>query len=81
MGVSSSVLGAGRMTKDDPIDHAAGIVLEKKTGDYVAEGEILAWLHTNDEGKLPVAEGMLLEALTWGDGQPEQQPLIYGVVR
>ena len=33
IGVSSSLLGAGRMKKDDPIDYAAGIVLEKKTGD------------------------------------------------
>ena len=30
VGVASSLLGAGRMTKDAPIDHAAGIVLEKK---------------------------------------------------
>lgn len=81
VGIGSSLLGAGRMTKDDPIDYAAGIVLEKKTGDHVEAGDVLAWLHTNDESRLPGAEAMLLEALTWGETKPEQQPLIYGIVR
>ena len=81
VGVSSSLLGAGRMKKDDPIDYAAGIVLEKKTGGHVEAGDVLAWLHTNDESRLPGAEAMLLEALTWGETKPEQQPLIYGIVR
>ena len=81
VGVSSSVLGAGRMKMDDPIDYGAGIVLEKKTGDYAAAGEILAWLHTNDETRLEDAEALFREALTWGDTQPEPQPLIYGIVR
>ena len=81
VGVSSSLLGAGRMTKDDPIDYAAGIVLEKKTGDYVQTGEVLAWLHTNDENRLTNAEAVFREALTWGEAAPVQQPLIYGIVR
>ena len=81
VGIGSSLLGAGRMKKDDPIDYAAGIVLEKKTGDHVEAGDVLAWLHTNDESRLPGAEAMLLEALTWGETKPEQQPLIYGIVR
>ena len=81
VGICSSLLGAGRMTKDDPIDYAAGIVLEKKTGDHVQAGEVLAWLHTNDETRLPNAETMFREALTWGKEAPAAQPLIYGIVR
>ena len=81
VGIGSSLLGAGRMKKDDPIDYAAGIVLEKKTGDHVEAGDVLAWLHTNEESRLPGAEAMLLEALTWGETKPEEQPLIYGIVR
>ena len=81
IGVSSSLLGAGRMKKDDPIDYAAGIVLEKKTGDYVQTGQVLAWLHTGDAGKLPDAEAMFRSALTWGEAQPARQKLIFGVVR
>ena len=81
VGVASSLLGAGRMKKDDPIDYAAGIVLEKKTGDYVQAGDVLAWLHTNDETKLSNAETLFRSALIWGGAAPQQAPLIYGIVR
>lgn len=40
-------LGAGRATKDDVIDYTAGIVLNKKIGDVVQEGDTLAVIHTN----------------------------------
>ena len=39
------ILGAGRETKEDELDLSAGIVLEKKVGDYVNEGDILAYMH------------------------------------
>ena len=81
VGVASSLLGAGRMKKDDPIDYAAGIVLEKKTGDYVQTGDVLAWLHTNDAEKLLDAEALFRSALLWGETAPQQAPLIYGIVR
>ena len=81
VGVSSSMLGAGRMKKDDPIDYSAGIVLEKKTGDQVRRGDVLAWLHTNDEALLADAEARFRAALTWGDAAPAPQPLIYDIVR
>ena len=81
VGISSSVLGAGRMKKEDAIDYAAGIVLEKKTGDYVWAGETLAWLHTNRADLLQGAETQFLQALTWGTEAPLQQPLIFGNIR
>lgn len=49
MGVASAMLGAGRQTKDDVIDLAVGLVLEKKVGDRVDEGETLAVIHSNSE--------------------------------
>ena len=81
VGIASSVLGAGRMTKDAAIDYGAGIVLEKKTGDLAQTGEVLAWLYTNDGEKLPAAEALLRSALTWSEEAPKSQPLIYGTVR
>lgn len=42
-------IGAGRATKEDTIDPGAGIVLNKKTGDSVEAGEVLAWVHHNCE--------------------------------
>jgi len=42
-------LGAGRVKKEDPIDYTVGIILNKKVGDSVNEGEVLAYIHANDE--------------------------------
>ena len=56
-------------------------MLEKKTGDYVQAGDVLAWLHTGEERLLPAAEQLFREALTWGDEKPDPMPLIYGIVR
>lgn len=49
IGVSSMMLGAGRQTKEDDIDLSVGIVLNKKVGDFVSEGESLLTIHSNCE--------------------------------
>lgn len=43
------MLGAGRQTKEDEIDLSVGIVLNKKVGDVVKEGESLLTIHSNRE--------------------------------
>ena len=45
IGVASQILGAGRETLEDTIDYLAGIILNKKTGDKVSKGDIIAWLY------------------------------------
>ena len=47
IGLASMTLGGGRETLDDTIDMSAGIMLNKKVGDYVKEGEALCYLHSN----------------------------------
>ena len=67
-------LGAGRATKDDPVDPTAGIVLAKKTGDYVETGEVLATLQnsgTIDQDKVHRVE----RSFQIGD-RPGPKPLI-----
>ena len=44
-------LGAGRATKESKIDLAVGIVLNKKRGDKVNKGDVLAYIHSNSEDK------------------------------
>lgn len=51
VGVTSVHLGAGRVKKEDGIDYAVGIWLEKKIADKVEEGEVLAYVHSNDDEK------------------------------
>lgn len=49
IGIASMMLGAGRQTKEDDIDLSVGIVLNKKVGDNVNEGESLLTIHSNRE--------------------------------
>ncbi len=72
VGNASVCLGAGRITKEDAIDFAAGIVLHKKTGDKVEQGECLATLYADHEEKFAAAEEMFRAALTFG---PEPEPV------
>ncbi len=49
IGTAAMLLGAGRATKESVIDLAVGLVLHKKVGDSVAEGESLMTIHANTE--------------------------------
>ncbi len=80
VGEASVFLGAGRSKKDDPIDYAAGIILRKKTGDYVEKGEKIAVFYCNDSALVPDAQHRFLESITWGETCPEKSPLIFGIV-
>lgn len=51
VGKISVNLGAGRIKKEDIIDNSVGIVLEKKVGDTIKQGEIAGYVHANDEMK------------------------------
>ena len=59
IGKGSMELGGGREKLDDIIDMSAGIVLNKKIGDEVKEGELLATLYTNKENYEKVKEDVL----------------------
>ena len=62
VGVAALHLGAGRRTKDDPIDHSVGVICRKKRGDEVQEGESLAEIHARDEATADDAAGTVLGA-------------------
>lgn len=72
-------LGAGRQVKEDVIDPAVGIVLQKKDGDYVQKGDILAYVHTNTA----LADAWckdFYQAFVLTDQKQEKQPLIYKII-
>lgn len=81
VGEASSILGAGRMTKEDTIDFAAGIVLSKKTGDFAKKGDVLARLYTNKPEAIAESEAMFLRALCWSEEQPAPETLIFDIIR
>lgn len=79
IGHAAMKLGAGRETKESIIDLAAGIMLHKKTGDYVESGETLLTIHTN----LPawnLVEDQLLDAIIISSEKPESRKLIYETI-
>ncbi|HCD8365160.1 TPA: pyrimidine-nucleoside phosphorylase, partial [Enterococcus faecium] len=49
LGIAAMMLGAGRKTKEEDIDHAVGLKLHKKIGDTVTKGESLLTIYSNDE--------------------------------
>lgn len=79
-GVASLLLGAGRNTKDDMIDMAAGIRLYAKTGDRVTQGDPIAILYSEQENRLEDAAKRLLEATEFGTHAPDEVPLILDIV-
>ncbi len=73
-------LGAGRERKEDPVDHAVGVVCLAKRGDRVERGEPVAEIHARDEAGAETAEAALLDAYEIGD-EPEPRPLVLDVIR
>ena len=86
VGLTAVALGAGRMRQGDPIDHAVGLVLAKKVGDFVRRGESLLTLHSNEvdakaADKLAAAKEQVLAAYVWSAERVSPPPLIYEVMR
>ena len=81
IGISSVILGAGREKKDDIIDMTAGIILNKKTGDIIKKGDIIAILYTNTESTIKSAKEKFLSAIEFSEEKPKEIPLIYEIVR
>lgn len=79
-GIASVALGAGRARKEDAIDYSAGIVLAKKSGDAVAEGDLLATLYAADEALCDEGERILLSALDIRAEEPAAIPLFHARV-
>ncbi|MFC4684622.1 pyrimidine-nucleoside phosphorylase [Exiguobacterium sp. s149] len=80
VGVAAMLLGAGRATKDDQLDFAAGITLEKKVGDKVEAGDVIAVLRSNKEDMTSALERMD-HAYTLGATEPTARPLVHAVIQ
>jgi pyrimidine-nucleoside phosphorylase len=59
VGTASVVLGGGREKKEDSVDPAVGLVLHKKVGDAVTEGESICTIHYNSDARLNEAISLL----------------------
>jgi pyrimidine-nucleoside phosphorylase len=81
IGLAAMELGAGRKTKDELIDFAAGIELLKKPGDRIKKGDTLARLYTDRENSRTAAEELFISSLELGKNKPEPIPIIHKIIR
>ncbi len=77
VGVAVSILGAGRSTKDDKIDHKVGIILHKKVGDEVKSGETVMEIKYNDVNKFNQALQLFKNCYIVKSEKPAKEPLVF----
>ncbi|MCR5256142.1 MAG: pyrimidine-nucleoside phosphorylase [Acetatifactor sp.] len=80
VGICSLMLGGGRETKDSVIDLAVGLYLTKKRGDYVKKGDILCYIHSDDESNIESVKDRFLKAYTFSAVSPEKTEMIKGII-
>ena len=80
IGMASSMIGAGRNTKDDAIDPAVGVILEVKSGQKVEAGAVLCRLYYTREDNLEEAAQQVEDAFRISAQAPEERELILEVV-
>ena len=76
IGKISCTLGAGRKTKADKIDLTVGIVLHKKVGDYIKNGDVIATVYANDQEKANNAEKEILNTYKIGNEKITKKTII-----
>lgn len=79
-GKAAVLLGAGREVKDDPIDMTAGIKFNKKTGDAVKQGDIVAIAYSSSKEKLQQGVQKISDIYDIVDKRPQVVPEIIGYI-
>ena len=74
-------LGAGRMKKEDKIDHTVGIILNKKVSDNVKKGDILAYIYANNKENLKLAKENLKKVIIIDNKKIEKTQTIFGIYK
>lgn len=79
LGTLAMQIGAGRRVKEDNINHAVGIVLNKKDGDFVQKGDLLGIVHTDTE----LSEEWIhdfYQCFEIDEKEQQKTPLVYKVI-
>lgn len=80
-GAACVALGAGRNTMADKIDFGAGIWFDKRVGDKVKKGDIIARVYSSDPKKLSAGLEMFKSAVEYSVTKPTNRPLIREVIK
>lgn len=76
IGTAAMILGAGRATKESEIDLAVGLILHKKVGDQVKQGESLVTIHSNTQDVEQVVE-RIYQSYGFSKDPVDALPLVY----
>jgi pyrimidine-nucleoside phosphorylase len=81
-GIALAMLGGGRETKEDRIDHAVGLEFHKRIGEQIEIGEPLATIHYNSDAKLAEAKHLVAESfvIDQNSGGQTPRPLIRRII-
>ena len=80
VGMAALRLGAGRVAKDDPIDHSVGVVCLAKRGERLEAGQPLAEVHARDTDDAASAAAEIAACYTIGPESPEERPIVLEVL-
>jgi pyrimidine-nucleoside phosphorylase len=75
-GIALAMLGGGRETKEDKIDHGVGLEFYKRIGDRVEKGEPLVTIRYNSAAKLDEAKSRIATAFTFSENKTAEKKLI-----
>jgi pyrimidine-nucleoside phosphorylase len=82
IGTACVILGGGREKKEDSVDPAVGIVLQKKVGDPVSAKEALATIHYNSDSRASQAKQLIQNSYHISGAPPaEVRPLVHRVIQ
>jgi pyrimidine-nucleoside phosphorylase len=76
LGRAATLLGAGRLRKEDRVDPGVGLTLHAKQGAHVARGEALCTVRYTDGARLAAARAQLEAAFAVGGRAPRPTPLV-----
>ncbi len=80
IGKLACYLGAGRLKKEDSIQVSVGLVLNKKISDIVKKGDVLAYVHSNDEKNLQYATDRILDIFKISEAEIEKPKILLGIM-
>ena len=79
-GIALAMLGGGRETKEDKIDHGVGLEFHKRIGESVEKGEPLVTIYYNSAAKLEEAKARIAAAFVFSDAKVPEKKLVRRLV-
>jgi len=80
IGMTALELGTGRKTKDDTIDHKAGIIFHKKLGDKINKSDLIAELYSDSSIKIKLAQNEIANAIKISKSKIKKPRLIKKII-